>query len=254
MRVLSIASFFPTTTISLFPFSRRRLALFTTAAVTIAAVPHPPPPFSPRDGLVITVCEVDRVAAASPLFKMGGKGAWEEPGKEVQTPVSTARGTDEGTHSVLVAVDGSPAVGSCGPHIVPPRCTPLAATLPAPSAVASSCGPPIVPPRRTPLWPPHYRPPRRCQLVWPPHRATLPHPSVATTLPVASAVASSRGPPIVPPRRIPRWPPRYPLHPLLPARVAPHRATSLHLSVAATLPAPSTLPARVAPHRATPPP
>ncbi|PPQ90826.1 hypothetical protein CVT25_012160 [Psilocybe cyanescens] len=64
MCVLSTASFFPTTTISPFPFSLRRLALFTATAVTIAAVPHLPPPFLPRDGLVITVCKADRVAAA----------------------------------------------------------------------------------------------------------------------------------------------------------------------------------------------
>ncbi|PPQ88600.1 hypothetical protein CVT25_010177 [Psilocybe cyanescens] len=116
--VLSTASFFPTTTISPFPFSLRRLALFTAAAVTVAAVPHPPPPFSPCNGLVITICEADRVATASPLLKKEGKGTWEEPGKEAQTPVSTAQGTDEGTHSVLIAVDGGPAVGY--PNMGPP--------------------------------------------------------------------------------------------------------------------------------------
>ncbi|PPQ91905.1 hypothetical protein CVT25_001171, partial [Psilocybe cyanescens] len=86
MHVLSTASFFPTTAISPFPFSLRRLALFTAAIVTVATVPHPLPPFSPRDGLVITVCEADRVTAASLLLKWEGRGPGRNWGRRCRPP------------------------------------------------------------------------------------------------------------------------------------------------------------------------
>ncbi|PPQ93937.1 hypothetical protein CVT25_015704 [Psilocybe cyanescens] len=131
MSVLSTSSFFPTTAISPFPFSLCRLALFTTAIVTITTVPHLPLPFSPCDGLVITVCEADWVAAALLLLKIGREG--------------DLGGTGEGGADPCVN-----GVRHCCHLILPP---------------------PLLPAQAAP-----------------------PHPSVATTLPTASAIATQVAP------------------------------------------------------------
>ncbi|PPQ81256.1 hypothetical protein CVT25_015070 [Psilocybe cyanescens] len=118
----------------LFPFSLCRLAIFATAVVTIAIVPHLLPTFSPCDSLIITVCKVDRVAATLQLLKIGRKGDWG--------------GTREGGVDPHVNgtrhCSGGPAIGP--PHLPLPLLPPLPSSplLPAPSTTAMSPTPFVV--------------------------------------------------------------------------------------------------------------
>ncbi|PPQ86033.1 hypothetical protein CVT25_001482 [Psilocybe cyanescens] len=186
MCVLSTASFFPTTTISPFPFSLRCLALFTAAIVTIATAPHLPLPFLPRDSLVITICKADQVAAALLLLKIEREG--------------DLGGTGEGGTDTRVD-----SVRHCH-HIIPPP-------LPLPAqAASSSCHP------TGPSCGCHVTcHPHHCQLMWPPHCATPLDPSVAAMPPITSAIVSSGGPTVRPPCLPPLLLPLPPLSPLLSA-------------------------------------
>ncbi|PPQ89169.1 hypothetical protein CVT25_006592, partial [Psilocybe cyanescens] len=201
MCVLSTSSFFLTTTISPFPFSLRCLALFTAAVVTVVTIPHPPQPFLPCDGLVITVCEADWVAAASPLLKIGREGdlgGTREGGADPRV--------DGARHWATIAATSYRHLRCCQLVWTPHRATLLhpsvAATSPAPLTFPAHVAPTLCHPA-APLWPPRYLPPQRCQLMWPPHHATPLHPSVAATSPAPSMLPAHVAPPIVPPCRTP---------------------------------------------------